>query len=286
MAIYRWSNSATTAWPSMTGTSLLNDGSVGDTATYETAQDSDSVNTRPTLTLIALDVTLVGQIYLESAHSLTAATAKVVAVRDTTAVGSECVVGEDSPTAAPDSGAWSLQAWDGGAWVEVDNGSLTVVSMGEGSESTSISASFTARRSCWLRLTLTYHLEYVTCEGGLSGSLQLSDFRYTGTNTGVACAEGDDGGDGPDDPVDEGDPIGDPTETGTSSCVCDDWVSTERVTQIWAGTARSCSSWSPSARATVTWTYNDPCPTTEFIYLIDDDGQYLVDSDLGYLLDG
>ena len=285
MAIYRWADSTTTAWPSMTGTALLNDGSVGDTSTYETSQEGQSINTRPTRTLIALDVVLVAQIYLESAHSLTAATAKVVAVRDTTAVGSECAVEEDSPTAAPDSGAWSLQAWDGGAWVEVDNGALTVISAGEGSDSTSISASFTARRSCWLRLVLTYHLEYVTCEGGLSGSLSLSDFRYTGTNTGVACAEGDDGGDGPDDPVDEGDPTSDPTETGESDCVCDDWVATARVTEMWARTERSCSSWSETSRTTVSWTYNDPCPTTEFIYLIDDDGQYLVDSDLSHLRD-
>ncbi len=261
----------------MTLTSLLNDNTLGDTSTGEITSVSQEVNSRPTLSLLSVNVVFVAPIYLETSHALTAATAKVVATRDTTAVGSECVSGEGSPVADADSGAWSLQAWDGAAWVEVDSGALSVVSMGEGSQTTSISASFTSVTSCWLRLEISYALEYVTCEGALSGSLQVTDFRFTGTSTGLACAEGSDGLGGLDGT------LGLIDEFTYANCGCD----ANRPAPVQGSAARVASASSSASRpAPLASTADRPTCAEIIYYLVDDDGAYLVDDDGAFLTDG
>jgi hypothetical protein len=256
MAIYRYSDDPLLTWPLMTITTQLNDVGVGDLTTYEQASDNVTANTRPDLMLQNATAQFVAQIYLGTGHSLTAAAIKCALTRSLSITNPVCVYGldEDAIVTPLDGGVWALSTWDGASYDPVDEGTLAWSSGGSLTQSFTINSSWTAVTSCWLRLTITFDTYHVFCEGSLGAAVLVSDFRYTGTDTGLTCTEGTGGGDGPDldPPADDDD---------TTDCGCDDWQPAERVSATWASVATSCATWTlrpchPATTAVSDWDFS------------------------------
>lgn len=225
----------------MTATPYFDDGTAGDTGTFEQDVESNSFNTRPTRGIQSAEASLWAQGYLETSHTLTGASIQCAIARTWTAVNPECVASEEEPTAPSDAAQWTLDAWDGIAWMQVDSGALTITTS---PQQFAVTASFSPITTCWLRLRLVHTVYIVSCEGLLIAECLISDIRPTGTDTGIACAEGVDGGGGPGDTGGGGEGGG-----GGDDCGCADWELT----------SQSCQSWTKTNRSYQTWTYNSPC---------------------------
>jgi hypothetical protein len=255
----------------MTTTAYFDDGSPGDTISGESVGNSTYANTRPALELQTSSSLIVAQGYLTTGKSMTGTVFTVSVTRQLNVVNPECAYGPDEdPIITPDDSAvWALLLWTGTAFTQVDSGSLALTPAITTVQNFTITSTFTAQTSCWIRFTLHYSTYHVFCQGSVGGTARLTDIRYTATDTGLTCAEGPPPTDGPGSS-----PFPDPDPNAETDCPCPEFTPAAAETVTFA----------KASRRAVTYN-NNPCgvPLT---YLQWSTGEYLVQSNGTYYVRG
>lgn len=284
---WRWIKGTPASWGSMTDTDHFTDGLPGDTSTYEQVAEANLFYTRPVREGQTAEVLLWAQGYLGNSQVLTGLDFSCWTARTWYPVNPECAAGEEEPPAPTENATYAVSVWDGAAFTEVSAGTLNVAQQPSSAEFFVKSVTFPAVTTCWVILTVFYAVGVVSCEGEIIAGVGISDIRTQGSDTGIACAEGEDGGDGPmDDPLDPGgDEPGNASGAVTASRNCS--------ISAFVPPARNCSisAFVPPARSCAIFAGGVPGKGEIFTappastYAIDGDGAYARDSDGRYAID-
>lgn len=195
---YRWSDALGTPWASMAITTKLSDGTAQDITTGEGVTVNAAATSHPACSHITAAPRMIAQIYLGTQHSLTgySFTGSLAAVCNP---GGPCSMppGETlEPT--PGSASASLEYLNAGEWVSL--ASIVITAPNILPESTPAptafvkQGTFTAVTACWVRLLLRHEQNFVGGTATVAATINLSDFRLTGTDTLAPCAGGNPGG--------------------------------------------------------------------------------------------
>ena len=190
---YRWLGSDRPNWTIMNITTLLNDNSVGDLSTGETATDS-AVGTPPYCQTINAHCYNTAQIYLTNAHTISGFSFALINSVTTTINNPVCTLPADTdpPVVPPPSSVVVLEYSSNGAlWTEITRVSCNVSSYDPDGDTVAVntvySATFPAVTGCWIRLVADYSYSIMTGSQELDVSTKITDFRLTATDTGSPC---------------------------------------------------------------------------------------------------
>lgn len=211
-------------WADMSVTSLLQDGSPGDTSTGVSASDSDTLGSSVPCLVASPLVSQVVEIRYTTAQICTSWRGNATLTLNIANGESACSIpttGEGEPPFASTGGSGSaaLYYWTGSAWVLLDTWSLTVPAGAFSATTTQANSSgvrsVTSTQACRWRVVFTHSQTWVGVLNVITASTNITDLRLTVEDTAIAC-DTDGGGDG------DGGGGGGGEDSG--SCGCDGWT--------------------------------------------------------------
>ena len=248
MPTIRVSASEDPSWEAMTDTSLLTDGSEGDTITGEASSDFESIGASAVCLVRIPECFLTAEFRYTTEQILSewrVTGALSLALAQSQAI---CVPDEetDYPTVGG-SASIKLYAWVSSSWVLVDTYSpvVPVLVYEDESEEVFTSGAMGADEttSCRFRIVVEYAYTWVGSNNTISIGSYLSDVRFTVENTDTLCEE-DGGGVDPQPPPD--------------ACGCD-WDEASPIVTMWAETSPVTTTHTEAAPLTSSFTRR-ACP--------------------------
>lgn len=189
---YRWLEGNRPDWADMSSTTLLNDGSVGDTTTGESNTESDT-GSSDYCAALGVETYITAQIYLGTAHTLSSfsfASYMAATVTGLALCLEDPVLGY--PTIPAPSCVMTLEySTNGASWTYLADVACTAPTPVDGStvsSTTVYSASITPVTCCWVRIVGHGNATVMTSDQTLDVEVGITDFRVNGTDTGSSCS--------------------------------------------------------------------------------------------------